>query len=60
MIEQLHGIVIEVVTGDVMFDGEPVKRLQAECLEDLVAQAKAWINSNKEQYGEGDWGLRYR
>lgn len=59
MIERLVGIVIEVVIGDVVYDGEPVKRLHAETEQDLMAQAKAYVNSHHTaQHDASLWQLR--
>lgn len=61
MIERLQGIVIEVVIGQVLYDGKVVKNLHAESLEVLIAEAKAYINSQyKEQRDPSLWKFRYK
>ena len=61
MEEQLQGIVIEVITGDVCYNREPVKRLHAETQADLVAQAKAYVNTHHTaQHNATLWEVRFK
>jgi hypothetical protein len=61
MVEQLNGIVIEVIYGQVLYNNRIVKLLYAETQEDLVAQAKAYINSHLTAERNPDlWQVRVR
>jgi hypoxanthine-guanine phosphoribosyltransferase len=61
MIEQLRGIVIEVVKGQVLYAGEVVKEFHTETVADFTAQAKAYINSHHTpEHNPLLWEARYR